>query len=183
MKLSKLNRILHRDIGFIFFGMTIIYAISGIALNHIKDWNPSYHITNTKYVMELPENRENINKEGVLKLLSSLNSTEVYKKHYYPNPNILKIFVKNGSLTINVSDGNAVLEKIRRRPILYEINKLHYNPGKWWTIFSDIFSIGLLIIAITGLFITKGKNGMKGRGGLYTLLGILIPLAFLFFLF
>jgi len=181
MKISKLNRILHRDIGFFFFGMTLIYAVSGIALNHMNQWNPSYHITNTEYRLVLPDNPKKINKKEVLKLLNSIGRTEMYKNHYYPNPNTLKIFVKNGSLTINISNGNAVLEKINRRPILYDINKLHYNPGKWWTAFSDIFSIGLLIIAITGLFIVKGKNGIKRRGGLYTLLGILIPLAFLFF--
>ncbi|HKL38702.1 MAG TPA: hypothetical protein VJ876_07375, partial [Bacteroidales bacterium] len=44
MKWRKLNRILHRDLGYFFFGMTLIYALSGIALNHIDDWNPSYSI-------------------------------------------------------------------------------------------------------------------------------------------
>ena len=37
-------RILHRDIGFFFIGTSIIYGISGIAMNHVKDWNPSYYV-------------------------------------------------------------------------------------------------------------------------------------------
>ena len=38
----KWNRVVHRDFGYLFLGMTIIYALSGIAINHIKDWNPNY---------------------------------------------------------------------------------------------------------------------------------------------
>ena len=42
MNLSKLNRVSHRDIGYLIAGLTIIYALSGIALNHKNDWNPNY---------------------------------------------------------------------------------------------------------------------------------------------
>ena len=38
----KWNNILHRDIGYLIFGLTIVYGISGIAVNHIQDWNPNY---------------------------------------------------------------------------------------------------------------------------------------------
>ena len=36
------NNILHRDFGYLAVGLTLIYAISGIAVNHIDDWNPNY---------------------------------------------------------------------------------------------------------------------------------------------
>jgi hypothetical protein len=52
MNWRKLNRILHRDIGYFFFGMSIIYGISGIALNHIDDWDPSYQIRNEETRIE-----------------------------------------------------------------------------------------------------------------------------------
>ncbi len=42
---NKWNRIVHRDLGFFFFGVIIIYAVSGIALNHLEDWNPNYIVT------------------------------------------------------------------------------------------------------------------------------------------
>ncbi|MDV7392429.1 hypothetical protein RZS08_13780, partial [Arthrospira platensis SPKY1] len=38
-------RVIHRDSGYFLFGMTIIYAVSGIALNHINDFDPSYSKT------------------------------------------------------------------------------------------------------------------------------------------
>lgn len=42
MKWRKLFRTLHRDIGYTAAALTIAYAISGVAVNHIADWNPSY---------------------------------------------------------------------------------------------------------------------------------------------
>ena len=45
MNLRKINRVIHRDLGYFFTGMIIIYTVSGIALNHRNDWNPNYSIT------------------------------------------------------------------------------------------------------------------------------------------
>src|SRR5437588_10613673 len=36
-------RAVHRDCGYLAVGFTLIYALSGIAINHIKDWDPSFH--------------------------------------------------------------------------------------------------------------------------------------------
>lgn len=36
--------VLHRDIGYLCAGLTVIYAISGIAVNHIEEWNPNYDV-------------------------------------------------------------------------------------------------------------------------------------------
>jgi hypothetical protein len=46
--------------------------------------------------------------------------------------------------------------------------------------FSDLYAGALILFAITSLFMVRGKKGMKGTGGIYTALGILIPLVFLF---
>lgn len=42
MNWRKWNRWLHRELGYLFFGMSIIYGLSGIALNHhvARHWNP-----------------------------------------------------------------------------------------------------------------------------------------------
>ena len=38
----KLLRALHRDVGYIAVGLTLVYALSGLALNHIQDWDPNF---------------------------------------------------------------------------------------------------------------------------------------------
>jgi hypothetical protein len=45
--------------------------------------------------------------------------------------------------------------------------------------FSDIFAAALIFLAITALFMVKGKKGALGRGGIYIALGFIIPILFL----
>ncbi|MCK9181152.1 MAG: PepSY-associated TM helix domain-containing protein, partial [Bacteroides sp.] len=61
------------------------------------------------------------------------------------------------------------------------LTKLHYNPGQWWTYFADVFSICLILITLTGLFLVRGKYGLTGRGGVLLVVGLLFPLLFLLF--
>ena len=53
MHWRKLNHLLHRDIGYLCIGLTIIYAISGVVVNHTSHgFNPSYTIE--KSTAEVP---------------------------------------------------------------------------------------------------------------------------------
>jgi len=178
-KWHRWNKAIHRDLGYIFFAMTIIYAISGIAINHIKDWNPNFVVTNKSVQVEIPNDYRLIKKDDVLKILTDLGEGGHYKKHYFPGNTQLKVFIEGGTLEINLETGTGQLEKIRRRPVLHAMNYLHYNPGKWWTVFSYIYGIALVFVAVTGLFVLKGKNGITRRGAILTIVGIIIPVVFL----
>jgi len=175
-KWRKWNRAVHRDFGFLFVGMTIIYSLSGIAINHIKDWNPNYVITAYEFTVDLPEK---FTKTKIKELLKEYDISNRYLNHYYPNDEELRIFIKDGNLSIDLVSGEAYLEQTRNRPILKPMNYLHYNPQRIWTWYSDIFCGALILLAITGLFITKGSKGITGRGAWLTIIGILIPIIFL----
>ena len=44
-------------------------------------------------------------------------------------------------------------------------NWLHVARGKKaWTLFADAYAVGLLFLAISGMFMLPGKYGMRGRG-------------------
>lgn len=180
MKFSKLNRITHRDIGYLIAGMTIIYAISGIALNHKHDWNPNYIIENRKIQTHISISRETLNDETAREILENVPGDFKYKTYYFPSGNILTIFIEGGSVRINTVTGQGEVEKLSKRPLFYQVNFLHYNPGVWWKYFSDIFCVSLILVTITGLFIVKGKNGITRRGSILTIIGIILPLLFLF---
>jgi uncharacterized protein len=178
MNLYRLNRVLHRDFGYFFFGMTIIYAVSGIALNHRHTWNSNYLIRQEAVALILPatDSTELADKTYALSLLDQITGELKYKTHVASADN-LKIFVDGGSVSVNLSTGEGRIETLKKRPLFYEFNFLHYNkPGKLWTWFSDIYCVGLLLLAVTGLFIIKGKNGIKGRGAWMTAIGIIVPL-------
>jgi len=179
IKWRKWNRVLHRDLGYFFFGMTFIYGLSGIALNHIDDWDPNYIIKTIEFSVE-PADEVGIDKNYILDILADFGLEADYKKHYYPNPGSLKVFIKNGSMSLNTSTGEGSIETIKRRPLFYEVNFLHYNPSALWTWFSDIFAASLIIIALSGMLIVRGKNGIKRRGLLLGLAGIIIPIILLY---
>lgn len=183
MKLiRKWSRILHRDIGFFFIGTTLIYGISGIALNHMSDWNPNYSVTVQQSIIEAENLSTNLKREEILSIVDEVDSRKNYKQHYFPNNQQLKIFLKGGSsVVVHLPTGNTTTELLKKRPLIYESNYLHYNPNRFWTWFSDAFAAALILFALTSLFMVKGKKGLKGRGGIYTLLGILIPIIFLIF--
>jgi hypothetical protein len=189
MKWRKWFRIIHRDFGYLFFGVTIVYGVSGIALNHLDDWNPDYVISTKEIVVDNPgriastvsrEEALNVLKEVILK---EFDLSDQYKNHYYPNDHTLKVFLDKGSLLINTETGEGLIEQVRRRPFIRESNYLHYNPIKYWTWFSDLYAGALIILAITGLFLVRGKKGITGRGSWMTVLGILIPLIYLLIYF
>ena len=182
IKWRKLNRVVHRDFGYFFTATTLIYALSGIALNHVRDWNPNYIISSEKVAVKPVPEKGSIDKEWVMDLLDQTNDRKNYKNHYIRDNKELKVFLKGGSLILNLNTGTGWLEKIRKRPVFHEVNYLHYNPGKWWTWFSDIYAGSLAILAITGLFVLKGKNGITGRGAWFTLAGVVVPLVLLYLL-
>lgn len=179
----KWNRIIHRDLGYFFFGMTLIYCISGIALNHKKDWNPNYKITYTDISMGGAISKSLINEDWVLDLLHKYGEENNYKKYYFQGNKTLKVFIHNGSVSLDLDSGLGYIEKISRRPLFFEVNFLHYNPGKWWLWFSDIFCVSMILIAISGLFvIAKSKNSLSRRGVWFIAAGLIVPVLALIFL-
>ena len=180
--LRKWSRILHRDIGYFFIGTTLIYGISGIALNHMSDWNPNYSVEIKHFTTTIDLSNSSDVKPNVLKLLDAIDDSNNYKQHYFPSDHQLKIFLKGGSsVIVNTNTGKVMAEYLRKRPVFYESNYLHYNPNRLWTWFSDAFAAALILFAITSFFMVKGKHGITGRGGVYTIIGIIIPLVFLWY--
>ena len=183
IKLRIYARRIHAHLSYLFVGIILIYAISGIAMNHLKDFNPKYYIQIENYKAEgrFPHTH-NFNKEEIINLLSTVGEKDNYTKHFYPNSSMMKVFLKSGSsYSLNTKTGEVNYEGLKKRPLFSQLSFLHYNPNKWWTAFSDVFAISLIIICITGIFIQKGKKGIWGIGGLEIISGISIPILFLIF--
>jgi hypothetical protein len=180
----KWFRVVHRDFGYLFFGLTLVYSISGIALNHLDDWNSNYIIVRKEIKVDNPGRlHPKITKPEVRAILEELGENYGYKNHYFPESGQIKIFLKGGSAVINTETGNGLLERINRRPFFREMNYLHYNPQVSWTWISDVFAGALIILAVTGLFLVRGVKGITGRGAWLTILGIIIPVIFLLIFF
>jgi hypothetical protein len=92
----------------------------------------------------------------------------------------LKIFFDQRTLTVELPGGRVVDEHARRRFAIFDVNYLHLNHGKgFWTWFADVYAVGLLILACTGIFILPGKKGLGGRGRWLLIAGLAIPIVYL----
>ncbi|HKI88747.1 MAG TPA: PepSY-associated TM helix domain-containing protein [Draconibacterium sp.] len=178
MKLRKLFRTLHRDLGYFIVGMTVVYGLSGILLNHRYDFNPDYQIYITEFEANLP-GKVNSTGQEIKNMLEWLDSDVVYKKHYINNQGMLKVFIENGEVLINPETGKGTMHYLQRRPVFFEMNKLHRATlGTLWKWTSDGMAVILIFVAITGLVLLKGKRGFGHWGWWWTIAGIVIPLIF-----
>lgn len=182
MKWRKWNRWIHRELGYIFFGMTIIYGVSGIALNHgvAKHWNPSL-IAKSEVIEDIqPAERAEVDKSYVVDILEITGEKGNFKQYYMPNDSSLMIYLKGGHIDVELDRGRAYLTKVRNRPVFREMNFLHYNkPKKLWMWFSDLYGLSLVLLAVSGLLMVRGKKGVTGQGAVLVIIGLIIPLIFL----
>jgi len=122
MNIRKLLRILHRDFGYFIVGMTIVYALSGIYLNHRHDFNPDYKIFITEFRVDLPA-KSGLTENDVKAALNSVDDEVVYKKHYLNNQGNIKVFIENGEAVIDPVTGKGTLQYLQKRPFIFSINK------------------------------------------------------------
>jgi len=179
MHWRRLNHILHRDIGYLCIGLTIIYAISGVVVNHTSHgFNPSYSIEkSTAQVPPLQGGRQP-DATYVSQVLEALGETAKLKNAAMLSPRTIRIFVEGNTIDVNLATGQVQQEKVRHRPLLFEANYLHLNKAKGlWTWLADIYAIALLIVALTGMLMIRGAS--RWRGIILTGAGFAVPVLYL----
>ncbi len=174
------NHILHRDFGYFCIGLTIIYAVSGIAVNHTSHgFNPSYTIEKSVTTVSALQGGETVDANYIDKVLGELQTGEKLKNAAMLSPETIRVFTETNTIDIDFRTGKATLEKVKRIPLLFEWNYLHLNKAKgMWTWIADIYGVALTLLAVTGLLMIRGRN--KRRGVILTLAGVLLPIAYLF---
>ncbi len=173
-KLSKWMRIIHRDLGYLLVGITIIYGISGFLLNHMNGKDPAYHSTESTIKIH-----QQLNKEELEIHLTELEGMPEVNKILSAGHGFFKIMFDGGIGVYSIETGELSYEFHQKRPFIYYINKLHYNKVKGWTIMGDVFAFSLIFLALSGLIMVKGKNGFKRRGVWLVLVGLAIPILYI----
>lgn len=184
MKIRKWIKILHRDVGYLSVGLIIIYAVSGIAVNHIDEWNPNYIIENTSLTIStLPDS--SVESEIMINhVQKELNEQDSINSYFRSEPLSIQIFIDNKTIDADLESGIVNIETVKKRPVFREANFLHLNnPKKAWTYVADLFAGCLILLAITGMFMLKRKKGLAGRGKYFVGVGVLIPVIFLILYF
>ena len=175
----------HRDIAYFFVGLIISFAISGIALNHRRIWNPSDYTYSLQEIMiPVPLGKEAFihdNDAFVVNFTRAQHITGEFRRKWVVDDK-LRISYTNQDVEIDLKTGKGKIETYRKRPLLGQMVDLHGDTSNWWIYYSDCFGIAMLTLAITGMFIQKGDTSFSARGWKLALAGITFPLIFLFFL-
>jgi len=174
VNLHRLNADLHRDLGYFLSGLIFVYCVSGIALNHVNDWNPDFVIHKRAITLDRAYTAAEINTESLARF-SALVGEGKPRLHDFPTPDRVKIYYDNASLLLDLHARSGTYESVRRRPLIYQTNVLHRNSLKGWKWASDIFGGLLIFLVVSGWFILKGRRGVLGRGKWFIAAGIVPP--------
>ncbi len=171
------NSSLHRDVGYFCAALTVVYAVSGIAVNHTHEWNPSYRLEReTRTFAPVPAGEP---EEMVTALVARLSLPGRPKSFFRQSPRLIDLFYDGWSVRADAVAGTATVERWRERPFLRDANFLHLNqPRNAWTWAADAYALLLGFLAVSGLFILRGKTGLGGRGKWFLLAGLVLPLLY-----
>ncbi len=167
-------RAIHRDAGYFGVGLTLVYALSGLAVNHIADWDPSFRQVASTHQLPapLPADAEAAGKSVV----AALGIKETPREVYAAGDDAVDIVFDRRTLHVTPSTGKVVEEGQSPRFFLRAANWLHLNRGKRaWTLVADTYAVVLIYLAISGLFMIPGRKGLLGRGAVIALLGAAVP--------
>lgn len=170
-------RALHRDLGYLAVGLTVVYALSGLAVNHIADWDPNFDNYEAQHQLASPLPADE--REVASQLLRELAIADAPSEVYRSDTHEVTVLLDGRSFHVDTRTG-AVLEDGQRPRFLIRVaNWLHLNRGKKaWTYIADGYAAFLLILATTGLFMLPGRKGLLGRGGVLVALGIAVPVLY-----
>ncbi len=169
-------RAVHRDFGYLAVGFTIIYAVSGIAINHLSDWDPNFKTyEKTSQIAPIPAELSDDDAVAAARAALQLGPP----RDVYRAGDELHLSYDHRKVVIYGDSGEVVDQGASPRFFLRVANWLHYNRGKQaWTYMADIYAVMLLYLAISGLFMIKGRLGLKWRGTVLVLLGFAVPITY-----
>lgn len=174
----KWNAAVHRDLGYLSVALTLVYGLSGLAVNHIHHWNPSYEKSRrVEQIRPLPKEEST---ERLVRLAQEqLRPPGSFKNAFQPDDDTLQLFYKEATYAIDLPTGKVLVEAVRPRPVLFALNQLHLNaPKRLWTWIADLYALALILLALTGMFILKGPKGITRRGAWLVGAGTAIPVAY-----
>ena len=203
MKWRRTLRTLHRDIGYFCVGLTVIYAVSGVAVNHRNDWDYNFAHSQETHALGAPAELIGLDaatvgetspaqlarehqKALVASILAALGRETPPRNIFWRGADRLSLFFAKGERDVvdyHPSTGIAVHSARTPRVLIREVNYLHLNEGRGaWTWIADAFAVALLFLALSGALILRGRKGLIGRGGILLALGIVLPIVALLLL-
>ncbi|NVB80409.1 MAG: hypothetical protein HOV81_18600 [Kofleriaceae bacterium] len=166
-------RAVHRDAGYLAIGFTVIYAISGIAQNHIEDWGDvSYKAT--ERTVAIPAIPADTPDDVAIRTVAAVAGLGTPTTKLRAGDEI-RLEYANGAKATAIGT-QLTIQSRERRAFIGAANWLHTARNKkGWKYVADGFAVFLLYLAISGIFMIKGRLGLKWRGAVLISLGVAVP--------
>ena len=189
----------HRDIGLLTVGLTLVYVVSGILLNHRHQFDPNHRTDVTQYAVGRPDELLRTSPPARRRALrqspTELTDAEVEslvaqlgerfegaappRNFFWRGPERLLVFLGPGdadTLEYRPAEGRAQRTRKTDRWLLRDLNLLHLNaPHATWTYIADAYAVLLAFLAVSGALIPRGRRGLGGRGALLLTAGVALP--------
>ncbi len=176
-------RALHRDVGYLLVGLTFVYAVSGLAVNHIGDFDPNF-IHGERTIVDRahlpPSAVSTAERSNVVRAVTERLSLETPPSSTdWLSPTEAELLWDTETVYVDLARGTIDHTWQRPRPLLRAVNYLHLNRGKKaWTVVADAYAVLLLFLATTGLFMIRTRGKGFARKALLVLAGAAIPIAY-----
>ena len=169
-------RAIHRDIGYVAVGFTVIYALSGIAMNHIDDWDPNFHASE-RTLKITPIADDATDDQAVAQVAAAVGETGKPDDVFRAGDEVRLTY---GGTKVTAIGDTVTVQSRSSRFFFRVANWLHATRGKQaWKYISDVYALLLLYLAISGIFMIKGKLGLRWRGTALIAVGLAAPLTYI----
>lgn len=171
-------RALHRDAGYLAVGLTFVYALSGLAINHVGEWDPNFRQVVEKHDLQGTVPRDDAGATAAILGQLELAGATV-RDAYWDTDTAFQIELDGRTLVADTEARTITDVSERPRFFLRVANWLHYNRGKAaWTLIADGYAVFLLFLATSGAVMLKGNKGLVGRGAILIALGAAVPILY-----
>lgn len=166
-------RAIHRDVGYLAIGFTVIYAVSGIAQNHIEDWGEVSYSTYEKtiHIAPIPDETPD---DVAIRIVAAAAGLGDPTATFRAGDEVRLEYASGAKVTAIGSE--VTIQGRERRAFIGAANWLHTARNKQgWKYVADAYAVLLLYLAISGVFMIKGRLGLKWRGALLISAGVAVP--------
>src|SRR5215470_4292282 len=104
-----LLRAIHRDVGYVIVGLTLIYAASGLAVNHIGQWDPNFDNFDKTHELGAAVG-EGDDAAIAARVAAALAIGDKPREVYRASPDQLDVLYAHRTLHINPQTGHVIDE-------------------------------------------------------------------------
>lgn len=155
-------------------GISIVYGVSGIYLNHLDGTNPAYKTITKSFIIE-----KDLTESSFIESISNQATFPKVNKVREQDSDEITFFIDGGTGVYDKTTGEVSYEIKKKKHFVYWVNKIHYNSLKNWKWMGDFFAVSLIFFAVSGIFMVRGKNGIAKRGKWYLIAGLIIPILYI----